>query len=66
MLGVSIAAAGIEPLRRAAASDGRREAGRSRICGFRSPGEWRLRVEILVGDFDKVVLEEAVDLPRAP
>ena len=29
-------------------------------------GRWRLRVEILVDDFDKVVLEDDVELPRSP
>ena len=65
MLAISNAAAGIEPVRRAGAST---DDGGWRIedFGFRSPGEWRLRVEILVSDFDKVMLEQAVMLPRAP
>jgi copper transport protein len=59
------AAAGIEPLRRAAV-----HAGDSnwRIDDLRIPvaGSWRLRVEILVTDFDKVMLEQTVALPRVP
>ncbi len=65
VLVVSNAAAGIEPLRRAAVST---DDGGWRIEDFRIPvaGEWRLRVEILVSDFDKVMLEQTVMLPRAP
>jgi len=65
VLVVSNAASGIEALRRAAASMG---DGGWQIEDFRIPvaGEWRLRVEILVSDFDKVMLEQAVMLPRAP
>jgi hypothetical protein len=29
-------------------------------------GRWQLRVEILISDFDKLVLDEEVDLPRVP
>ena len=29
-------------------------------------GRWNLRVDILVGDFDKAMLEDAVTLPRLP
>jgi copper transport protein len=57
--------AGIEPIRRNAtlASD-----GLWHINGLRIPigGVWRMRVEILVGDFDKVMVEDNVELPRAP
>jgi copper transport protein len=58
-------AAGIEPLRRDAIS-----AGDSawRIDDLRIPlaGRWRLRVEILISDFEKVVVEDQVELPRLP
>jgi copper transport protein len=65
VLVVSNAAAGIEPLRRAAAGTG---DGGWQIEDFRIPvaGEWHLRVEILVTNFDKVMLEQTVMLPRAP
>ena len=65
VLVVSNAAAGIEPLRRAAVGTG---DSAWQIDDFRIPvaGEWRLRVEILVSDFDKVMLEQTVVLPRVP
>jgi copper transport protein len=57
--------AGIEPIRRNAtlAPD-----GLWHIDGLRIPigGVWRMRVEILVGDFEKVMVEDNVELPRAP
>jgi copper transport protein len=57
--------AGIEPIRRSAelATD-----GLWHVEGLRIPiaGVWRMRVEILVGDFDKVMVEDNVELPRAP
>ena len=58
-------AAGIEPIRRSAL-----HAGENlwRIDDLRIPvaGRWTLRVEILISDFDKLVLDEEVDLPRLP
>jgi copper transport protein len=64
-LAFSNLAAGIEPIRRAAISEG---DSLWRIDDLRIPipGRWRLRVEILISDFDKVVLEDDVDLPRSP
>jgi copper transport protein len=64
-LAVSNRAVGIEPLRREATRGG---DGLWRIEGLHIPigGRWRLRVEILISDFDKVVLEDDVELPRAP
>jgi copper transport protein len=58
-------AAGIEAMRRNAVSEG---DANWRIDDIRIPlaGRWRLRVEILVGDFEKLVLEQDVDLPRVP
>ena len=58
-------AAGIEPMRRAAAGQG---DGHWHVDDLPIPlaGRWRLRVEILVGDFDKVTLEDDVLLPRSP
>ena len=56
---------GIEPMRREAIN----EADVTwRIDDLRIPlaGRWRVRVEILVSDFEKVALEEDVELPRAP
>jgi copper transport protein len=58
-------AAGIEPLRMNAVPAG---DSRWRIEDLRIPvaGRWTLRVDILVSDFDKVSLEDAVTLPRVP
>jgi copper transport protein len=58
-------AAGIEAMRRNAVSEG---DANWRIDDIRIPlaGRWRLRVEILVSDFEKLVLEQEVDLPRVP
>jgi copper transport protein len=58
-------AAGIEPLRMNAVPAG---DSRWRIEDLRIPvaGRWTLRVDILVSDFDKVSLEDAVTLPRLP
>jgi copper transport protein len=58
-------AAGIEPLRRVATAAGE---SRWQIDDLRIPvaGRWTLRVDILVSDFDKVMLEDAVNLPRVP
>jgi copper transport protein len=58
-------AAGIEPVRRIATDLG---GGNWRIDDLRIPlaGRWDVRVDILVNDFEKVVLEEKVALPRAP
>jgi copper transport protein len=56
--------AGIEPIRRSATAEG----GAWRIAGVHIPiaGVWRMRVEILIGDFDKITLEDNVELPRTP
>ena len=64
-LAFSNPAAGIEPVRRTAISEG---DSRWRVDDLRIPiaGRWRLRVEILISDFEKVVLEDDVDLPRSP
>ncbi|HEY6256462.1 MAG TPA: copper resistance protein CopC [Xanthobacteraceae bacterium] len=58
-------AAGIEPVRRDADSLG---TPHWRIDDLRIPiaGRWKLRVDILVNDFDKETLEDDVLLPRAP
>jgi copper transport protein len=58
-------AAGLEAMRRNAVSEG---DANWRIDDIRIPlaGRWRLRVEILVSDFEKLVLEQEVDLPRVP
>jgi copper transport protein len=58
-------AAGIEPLQINAVPAG---DSRWRIEDLRIPvaGRWTLRVDILVSDFDKVSLEDAVALPRVP
>ncbi|MFL5000755.1 MAG: copper resistance CopC/CopD family protein, partial [Xanthobacteraceae bacterium] len=59
------AAAGIEPMLRQGVSEG---DGFWRIGDLRIPvaGRWQLRVEILISDFDKLVLDEEIDLPRVP
>lgn len=58
-------AAGIEPVRRAAVHV---EGSAWQVEELRVPaaGDWRLRVEILIGDFERVVLEDSVRLPRLP
>ncbi len=58
-------AAGIEPIRRSAISEG---DASWRIDDLRIPmaGRWMLRVEILISDFEKVMIEDQVELPRAP
>jgi copper transport protein len=58
-------AAGIEPVRRNAVSE---DDANWRIDDLRIPiaGRWRLRVEILISDFDKIVIEDHVELPRTP
>jgi copper transport protein len=57
--------AGIEPVRRTGTRKGR---ALWRIDDLRIPigGRWRLRVEILIDDFDKVALDDDVELPPAP
>jgi copper transport protein len=58
-------AAGIEPVRRAAVHD---RDGHWRVEGLRIPvaGQWIVRVDLLIDDFEKIVLEDQVDLPRLP
>ena len=58
-------AAGIEPVRRSAIDVG---DATWRIDDLRIPlaGRWDVRIDILINDFEKVVLEEKVELPRAP
>ncbi len=65
MLVFSNPAAGIEPMRRNAVSEGE---ATWRIDDVRIPvaGRWRLRVELLISDFDKAVLEDQIELPRLP
>jgi copper transport protein len=62
---LSLPAAAIEPLRRDAIAAGE---GSWRVDDLRVPlaGRWRLRVEILIDDFEKVALEDQVELPRMP
>jgi copper transport protein len=64
--------AGIEPMRRPAMRA--EEAGARpgpmnwRIEDLRIPvaGRWNVRVELLISDFDKVMIEDTVTLPRVP
>jgi copper transport protein len=57
--------AGIEPMRRDAVFAG---GAQWRIDSLHIPvaGVWRMRAEILISDFDKVMIEDNVELPRAP
>jgi copper transport protein len=56
-------AAGIEPLRLAAKHvDG--ATWRVDDVSIPGPGRWTVHVEILVSDFEKVVIEDHIDLPR--
>jgi copper transport protein len=69
-------AAGIEPIRitatRAGPSEGANVTSAAtstwRIDDLRIPvaGRWNLRVEILVSDFEKRIIEDTVTLPRVP
>jgi copper transport protein len=66
-------AAGIEPIRMNATradSSGGAEANTSswRIGDLRIPvaGRWNLRVEILISDFEKRIIEDTITLPRVP
>jgi len=56
-------ATGIEPLRLAAKHI---DGATWRVDGVSIPvpGRWTVRVEILVSDFEKVVIEDHIDLPR--
>jgi len=58
-------AAGIEPMRRPATNIG---DSNWRIDDLRVPvaGRWKLRIEILINDFEKVTVEEQAQLPRMP
>jgi copper transport protein len=57
--------AGIEPMRRTAL---RGAEDVWRVADLRIPvmGRWTLRVEVLISDFDKAVIEDTVNLPRVP
>jgi copper transport protein len=57
--------AGIEAIRREA--DLSRD-NHWRAAGLRLPvaGRWTVRVDLLIDDFEKIVLEDQVDLPRLP
>jgi copper transport protein len=59
------AAAGIEPMRRSGVHE---DGAYWHIDDLRIPraGRWQVRVEILVSDFEKIVVEEDTDLPRLP
>ena len=62
-------AAGIEPLRRGATrTTDASGASVWRIDDLRIPvaGRWKLEVELLVSDFDKVTVDDTVTLPRVP
>jgi copper transport protein len=62
------AAAGIEPMRRNAVSEGDAADATWRIDDLHIPvaGRWRLRVEILISDFEKIVIEDDAELRRMP
>src|SRR5262249_10956883 len=58
-------AAGIEPMRRTAVPAGD-DASHWRIDDLRVPvaGRWQLRVEILIGPFERLTVEDTVALPH--
>ena len=58
-------AGGFEPIRRQGVHE---DGAYWRIDDLRIPGagRWQVRVEILVSDFEKIVVEEDADLPRVP
>jgi copper transport protein len=58
-------ALGIEPMRRIATRAGESEW---RIEQLRIPtaGRWKVQVEILISDFEKLTIEDTVMLPRLP
>ena len=58
-------AAGIEPLRRTAIHVGENSW---RIDNLRIPigGQWNVRIEILISDFEKLMIEDTVTLARSP
>ena len=57
--------AGIEPVRRNAIAEA---PFTWRVEGLRIPvaGPWVVRVDLLISDFEKIVLEDKVELPRLP
>jgi copper transport protein len=57
--------AGIEPMRRSAVQT---DANTWRIDSLHIPieGQWVVRVDILISDFEKVTLEDSATLPRVP
>jgi copper transport protein len=61
-------AAGIEPMRRAAARASDVGENNWRVDDLQVPvaGRWNLSVELLVSDFDKLTIEDTVTLPRLP
>jgi copper transport protein len=62
-------AAGIEPMRRAATRAGAgADASLWRVEDLRIPfaGRWTVRAELLVGDFEKLTIEDTFVLPRVP
>jgi copper transport protein len=58
-------AAGIEPVPRPATGD---DGVNWRIEGLRIPvgGRWRVQLEVLIGDFERLRLDEEAELPRLP
>jgi copper transport protein len=58
---LSQGAAGIEPIRRAAVL--RDEVWQAELT-LPAPGRWQVRVDVLVSDFEKVMLEDAVTIAR--
>jgi copper transport protein len=57
--------AGIESMRRQGARTGE-STWRVDDVRVPVPGRWNLRIEILISDFEKVILEESIALPRMP
>jgi copper transport protein len=65
MVTLASPASGIEPVRRPATLAA---AGHWTAEGLRIPvaGQWTVRVDLLISDFEKIVLEDQLDLPRLP
>jgi copper transport protein len=65
MVTMANSAAGIEPLQRAARPG---QNGVWHVDSLRVPmaGQWTVRVDLLIDDFEKLVLENEVRLPRLP
>jgi copper transport protein len=62
---VSNPTADIEPMRRMAKQAGEND-WRIEQLPIPIAGRWNVRVEMLIGDFEKLTIEDTVTLPRVP